>query len=82
MKTTQTDRFFTPLSSTEAETINGGDLGTGAFISEVSAATGAYQFLPFFTEVVAFDGLNAWATGGSLGVFNSLIDAANFLTGV
>jgi hypothetical protein len=79
MKTTQTDRFFTPLSSTEAETINGGDALSG-FIGEISFSTGAFQFLPFFNEVVAFDGLNAFADDGSLGIYNYLLNAANFLS--
>jgi hypothetical protein len=79
MKTTQTDRFFTPLSSTEAETINGGD-ALSYYLAGISVSTGAYQFLPFFEEVVAFDGLNAWETGGSLGIYNYLLSAADFLS--
>jgi hypothetical protein len=79
MKTTQTDRFFTPLSSTEAETINGGD-ALSNYLAGISFSTGAFQFLPFFNEVVAFDQFNAFADDGSLGQLNYLLSAANFLS--
>ncbi len=49
MKTTQTDRFFTPLSNTEAETINGGD-ALSYYLAGISASTGAYQFLPLLSS--------------------------------
>jgi hypothetical protein len=79
MKTTQTDRFFTPLSSTEAETINGGNV-IYDYISTFIIPSGNFPLLPFFNEVVAFDGLNAWETGGSLGIYNYLLSAADFLS--
>lgn len=78
MKTTQTDRFFTPLSSTEAETINGGN--TGFFISEVSAATGAFQFLPFWNNFFAVQQSEDFFAGGSTAQLNGLLEWANFFT--
>jgi hypothetical protein len=80
MKTTQTDRFFTPLSSTEAETINGGD-GLSGYIGGISAATGAYQFLPFWNNFFAVTQFEDFSTGGSTAQLNGLLAWANFLTG-
>ena len=79
MKTTQTDRFFTPLSNVEAETINGGD-ALSDYLAGISFSTGAFEFQPFFNEVVAFDQFNAFADGGSNAQLNYLLSAANFLT--
>lgn len=79
MKTTQTDRFFTPLSNTEAETINGGNV-IYDYIATFIIPSGNVQFLPFFNEVVAFDQFNAFADGGSLGQLNYLLSAADFLS--
>jgi hypothetical protein len=81
MKTTQTDRFFTPLSSTEAETINGGD-ALSNYIGGITVASGAYPYVSVWDNIVAQTQLGDWLTGGSTAQVNGLIAWANFLTGV